>query len=112
MYDFNLLNDSIQTVKEGIDLKALEFKPLKDFIGQTIKVDGFFFTKGKYGKQVVVVANNAKINMPARALEKFEMIANSPEALKAVLDGHLVLTDIQERDTNNGTTTIYKFANI
>lgn len=112
MYDFNVLNDSIQTVREGIDLKELPFKPLKDFREQTLKVDGFFFTKGKFGKQVVIVANNAKINMPARAVEKFEVIAQTPEALKCMFDGHLIITDIHEVETRNGVTTSFKLGNI
>lgn len=112
MFDFNALNKSIQTVREGIDLQALPFKRLKDYHGQTLKVDGFFFTKGKYGKQVVLVANGAKINMPARAVEEFEIIAKTPDALQTMLDGHLILTDINERETTNGATTIYKFGNI
>lgn len=74
-----------------------------------LKVDGFFFTQGKYGKQVVIVANNCKINMPARAVEKFEQIMSDSVMLQAVLDGRLALTDIKEVSTKNGTTTTYTF---
>lgn len=106
---FENLNKYQATVKEGIDLNLLQFKPLKDFIGQTVKVDGFFFTNGRYGKQVVVVGNGYKINMPGRAVEEFEVIQSNPVMLKAVLDGKLMLGDIKIKDSTNGTTTIYKF---
>ena len=59
------------TVKEGIDLQSMEFKNIREFEGQTIHVDGFFFTRGTYGEQVVVVGNGYKINMPKKAVEDF-----------------------------------------
>lgn len=107
---FENLNLSSRTVKEGIDLGQLEFKPLKDFIGQNIYVDGFFFTDGKYGRQVVVVGNGAKINLPSRYVEKFEMIESDAEMLKGVLASKLVLTNVKSIDTNNGKTTTFTFA--
>ena len=61
---FNELNNGRRTVKEGIDTKKYVFVPLRDFIGKVIKVDGFFFTNSKYGKQAVVVGNGCNINMP------------------------------------------------
>lgn len=109
---FEELNTYAQTIRDGINLETMEFKPLKDFRGMTLRVDGFFFTDGKFGRQVVVVANGYKINMPKRAVEKFEAIQDNPEKLKGVLDGHLALADIKEKDTTNGTTTIYTFKTI
>ena len=106
---FENLNLTSKTLKEGIDLGALEFKPLKDFIGSEINVDGFFFTEGKYGKQVVVVGNHAKINLPSRYVEKFEQIEASEEMLQGVRDGKLVLTNIRSIETNNGNTTTFQF---
>lgn len=107
---FEDYNVQKQTIREGIDTNAMEFKPISDFVGQTIKVDGFFFTtKGKYGKQVVVVGNGSLINMPKRAVEVFEKIANNEAQLQAVLGGHLMLTDITPITTKNGPSTAYKF---
>lgn len=99
------------TIREDVDIKDMEFKPLKDFCGKTLNVDGFFFTTGKYGKQVVVVANGYKINMPARAVEDFEKIQNNANALNAMLAGGLIINSIKMIDTKNGTTASYKFAN-
>ena len=109
-YNFDNLNKR-STVREGIDTQSMEFKPLKEFCGQRVKCDGFFFTDGKYGKQVVVVGSGYLINMPARAVEQFEEIAGNAEAVDAVLKGHLVLNDIKMTDTRNGKTTAYTLSN-
>ena len=107
---FESYNVQRQTVREGVDTDSMEFKPISEFVGQTIKVDGFFFTtKGKYGKQVVVVGNGSLINMPKRAVETFEKIADNDAQLKAVLEGHLSLVDIKPIETKNGPSTSYKF---
>lgn len=103
---FNELNNGRRTVKEGIDTKKYDFVPLRDFIGKVIKVDGFFFTNSKYGKQVVVVGNGFNINMPKRATEVFEAIQNSDEMIKAVLDGHLEIIDIENFATDKGNDTV------
>ena len=106
---FEKLNkNSVTTIKEGIELKELPFVKLKDCIGETLKVDGFFFTNGSYGKQVVVVANGKKINFPNRAIAQFEDIMANEEMLKAVLEGKLIINDIKEVKAKKGTTTSYK----
>lgn len=107
---FAKLNNYKKTVRDGIDTDKMEFKPLKDLCGQHIKVDGFFFTTGKYGKQVVVVGNGVLINMPERCVAQFEDIAADEEMLKAVLEGHLMLDNIAMKTTKNGTTTIFDYA--
>lgn len=109
---FNELNNNNRTIKEGIDTRKMNFRPLKDFVGQRINVDGFIFTEGKYGKQVVVVGNGCLINMPARAVEVFETIAHDNVMLKAVLDGKLALTEIEPIETKNGTTTTYTLTDV
>lgn len=103
---FNELNNGRRTVKEGIDTKKYDFVPLRDFIGKVIKVDGFFFTNSKYGKQVVVVGNGCNINMPKRATETFETIQNNDAMIKAVLEGHLEIIDIQNFSTDKGNDTV------
>lgn len=104
-----LNNNARRTIKENIDLGTMEFKPLKEFVGQVVKVDGFFYTNGKYGKQVVVVGNGCKINVPSREVAKFERIEESDDMLKAMMEGHLILTNIVERNTRNGTTVFFKY---
>ena len=103
---FNELNNGRRTVKEGIDTKKYDFVPLRDFIGKVIKVDGFFFTKSKYGKQVVVVGNGCNINMPKRATETLEKLQHKYFRYVAVLGGHLEIIDIQNFSTDKGNDTV------
>ena len=113
----NLNKTFANTVKEGIDTKVLSYKPLKDFVGKTVIVDGYFFNdKGRYGRQVVVVGHEAGkdvmlwlINMPARYVEQFEAINSDPAMLESVLNGGLRLEEIEMVDTKNGITTACKF---
>lgn len=100
-----------RTVREGIDTDNMEFMPLKDYIGGEIVVDGYFFTQGKYGKQVVVVGNGAKINMPGYAVKNFERIDADEAAVAAVLDGKLKIVDIEELSTKNGITVAFRLTN-
>lgn len=110
---FNELNH-IRTVKDGINTKELTFKPLSDFVGKTIKVDGFFFTVGKYGRQVVVVGNGYNINMPKRAERTFDAIANNQYMLNAVLNGKLEIINIEKKETKSeaGFTTLYELHDV
>ena len=113
MYDFTKLNKTVSTVREGLDLSTMEYRKLKEFCGQTIRVDGFFFsTKGKYGKQVVVVGNGYKINMPNRAVAQFEAIQKDKEALNDLMNGHLVIMNIAERQLDKGIAVTYTLGNI
>lgn len=106
---FSNLNSN-STIKEGISLDGMEFKPIKDFIGDEVLVDGFYFnSKSKYGEQVVVVGNGCLINMPSWAVKDFKSIRDNEEQLNAVLTGHLKLTDIKQTSTKNGTTTSYSY---
>lgn len=89
------------------DLGALPFVGLKEYIGKEIKVEGYFFSEGNYGKQVAIISEGKKINMPKRCVEDFERF--NEEEKKAVLEGKLLLTDIKEVNTKNGTTTVFKY---
>lgn len=114
---FENLNKSFEnTVKEGINTKELDFIALKELVGATVEVDGFFFNdKGRYGRQVVVVGHKKGsdiewlINMPARYVEQFEMINSDPAMIESVLNGGLRLEDIEMIDTKNGMTVACKF---
>lgn len=112
-YDFSKLNKGANGVRpENIDTDDFEFVKLSEFVGKTLPVVGFFYTNGDYGKQVVVITDDCLVNMPARAVEEFEGIEADPDARASVLDGGLVLTDIEVVKTKRGKdTTVYKFAN-
>ena len=96
-------------VKEGTDLQSMEFKKLKEFIGATLNVDGYFFTNGDYGKQVCIIANGYKINMPLRCVEMFETIDTDEELKNAVVEGKMIIANIEERKTKKGATTTFEF---
>lgn len=106
---FNSLNKNTRTIMQGIDTKNMEFTSLASYVGKVVAVKGFFFTEGNYGKQVVVVARDNLINMPARATEEFEEIAKNEEMLSAVLNGELLLTDISPVSAKAGDTYSYTF---
>lgn len=124
MVDFKKFNKTMQaTVREGIDTKAISEKKgynhLSEFEGKVVAVDGFFFTEGDYGKQVVVVGHDKDdasdirlINMPKRATEQFEEFAGDADTLKAILAGHLALVDIQPKQAKRGPTTVWEYDNI
>lgn len=99
-----------RTIREGVDLQALNFIKLSDLTGAIIKVDGFFFTEGRYGEQVVVVGNNYKINMPAKAVKQFHQIEEDGQMLKALLEGHCCIKDIAVVTKNGRNITLYKIA--
>ena len=105
---FKELNkNTSKTIKEGIELEKLEFIKLKELEGKDLILDGFFFTNGDYGKQLVVVSTPYKVNMPARAIGQFEAIANDEEMLKALLDGKCKITNIRSGKAKRGNTTFY-----
>lgn len=107
---FEKLNTKVQTIREGVETENMQFASLKDFDGQTIKVDGFFFTKGQYGEQVVVVGNGYKINMPERCVEEFKNIRDDEVLRNGVLQGRLCLKNVRRKATNKGVTYIFEYA--
>lgn len=109
---FEKFNKNVKTIREGVNTDDMEFVKLEEFIGQTVKVDGFFFTEGNYGEQVVVVGNGYLINMPTRCVEDFHEIEGEEKMLYAVLNGHLALTNIREKQAKAGMTTIFDYTDI
>lgn len=113
-FNFESLNKGNKsTIKEGINTQEMTFVSLKEYVGKEIKPDGFFFTdKGRYGRQVVLVADGKKINIPKRYVETFEGIRDNADALDAFLNGHVLLTNIRNIDCNDGKTVCFDFKNV
>lgn len=109
---FESLNNQSRTVKEGTDLASMEFRTLKEFVGQDIRVEGFFFTNSKYGEQVSIIGGGYKINMPKWCVEKFKTIQENDKLLDYMFNGHLGITGVKEKTTKNGTTVTFLFATI
>lgn len=108
---FKELNKATKsTIKEGTDLEDMQFVKLRDFVGQNLIVDGFFFNNGDYGKQVVLVANGYKINLPARYVEVFEAIQAEDSMIDAMFAGHMKIDNIRNVKTKHGFTTVFDFA--
>lgn len=111
-YNFESKNHSSKkTIKDGIKTEDMKFQPLKDFIGEELQLDGFFFTDGKYGKQVVVIANDVKINLPKRFTEDFLEFRDNDEAREDIISGKLWLVNIREIDAKEGKTVTFDYKN-
>lgn len=108
-----LNKNSKKTVRDGINTDEMKFIGLKDLCGEELKVDGFFFTSSpKYGEQVVVVANGKKVNLPKRYTDIFKSIRDNDDQLKAVLDGHMGMTNIHMVETDQNPTPVFDFKDI
>lgn len=118
-FNFESMNSNKKTMKDGINLDKMgDFVSWKNYIGQDISVEGFFFTKGKYGEQVVIVGHSAqipdnkKINIPKRFTENFKQIRDNDEALEQVIAGKLVLANVREFDAENGKTGTFDYKTV
>ena len=112
-YNFSKLNKANGVRPADFNTEDFEFTHIREYVGKDIPVKGFFFTVGKKGKQVVIITDDCFVNMPARAVEEFEALESDPEAVKAILNGELVLTDIEYpvMTKSGNETTVYNFAN-
>lgn len=110
-FNFGQYNVTVKkTLKDGIDLDEMDFIGIKEYIGKEIQVEGFFFTESKkYGKQVVLVSGDKKINIPKRYTETFMKFRDDDEALKDIMEGHLWIKDIKAFDANEGKTVVFNF---
>ena len=97
---------------ESVDLTALEFHKLAEFVGQELTLKGFFFSNGTYGKQVVIYTTTptypmgVKINMPKRYVALFEEVLKTPNAKEQILSNHCLISNIQTKKTKTGKDTV------
>lgn len=104
---FKEMNTTKRTVNEGIDTKEFPFTKLKDYVGRNVRIWGYFFTNGKYGKQLVCVTDSALINMPKRYVGTFDGFTDNE--IDAIKSGCLVLSNIRMIDSDNGTTVTFDY---
>lgn len=99
-----------RTIMENVNTEGMEFKKLRDFINTELPCRGFFFTANKITgeMQVVVVTDTCLVNMPRRAYEQFKTIEETPEMLKAVLEGKLTIAVHDMVKTRAGATVQYE----
>lgn len=77
------------------DLKGYTFTSLKELYNsedikhKTHSLDGFYFTRGKFGVHAVVVMADVKklVDMPLNLTKVFNDIVNSSESVKDIKDG-------------------------
>lgn len=111
--DFNSRNTAV--LPEELDLSVLEFVKLGDLEGQEFKLGGFFFSHGKYGEGVSIYAKTqdyqggVKINLPKRYVDTFKNILNTKGAKEAILNGHVLITNIKSYEGKNGRTVGFDF---
>lgn len=92
---------------DGLNTEGWAFKKIKDFIGETVPVKGYYITKGKFGDQCVVIGNGVLINMPDRAVDEFTGIFGDESNRSLLKAGKISLKNIKPLDTNSGKTTAY-----
>lgn len=92
------------TVNQSINTKELPFVKLKDKLGSSVKIFGYFFTNGDYGKQLVCVTKTELINMPNRYVEVFENW--SDDEREAIINGKLILSNIREYVSKSGRASV------
>ena len=115
-FNFNKFNKGTKVIRPGVDNSIYGFVGLGDFENETIHIDGFFFTDGynEGEKQVVLIGAGTNINMPGRATAIFQELAEDPEAVNAVLNGELYITDIhllKAKDKKKKDTYSFKLVN-
>ena len=75
------------------DLKGYEFTNLKELYNsepnKVHALDGFYFTRGKFGVKVVVVMSDVKkrVDMPIYLTKVFNDIVNNTDAVKDIKNG-------------------------
>lgn len=103
---------------EDLDLTLLEFKPLKEYVGEEIVIRGFFISNGQFGEQVAVYARTKrepggiKINIPKRYVEQFRLILNDTDSKVQILNGNVKMVNIKTVKTKKGQDSVsFEFKN-
>lgn len=104
MAKLNARNNKV--TMDGVNTDGMEFKKISEFIGKEVPVKGYFFTKGRYGEQIVIITTDCLINMPGRSADEFRSIFADANNLSSLMAGKIKLTNIQFSDTKSGTKTV------
>lgn len=101
---FESLNgNSFEKVELPFSTENHEFRKLKDLIGLTFPLYGFFPTMGKFGKQYSLITDTCYINTPKWFTEKLDKFS---DAEKSAIwgNGSHSITNIREIETKNGVS--------
>lgn len=106
-----------KTMPEGINLDDLEFTHVKNLKKKDLPmpVCGYFINKSKYGLNVTLIGKTGKdeyigLNIPSWYVERFRDATD--EDVQQILDGRLMIEEVEEITTSNGTTYQIKFADV
>lgn len=114
----NLNSNRRETVPEGIKLDDINYINIKKYAGKKLKqpitLCGFFISKGKYGLGVTLLGKVddelTGINIPSWYTDRFKEATD--EEVQQILDEKLVITAVDEKTTNNGTTYVITFEDV
>lgn len=98
------------TLPETIKLDEITFTKARDLVGDKfdpMTLLGFFFKKGKYGKEVTIVVDRdgeaLGVNIPNWYIKTFEDLTD--EEVKEILDGKQALESVEAFETQGGNTS-------
>lgn len=98
------------TLPNDIKLEDLTYTKARDLVGdkfEPMTLAGFFFKKGKYGKEVTLVVNRngelLGVNIPNWYIKTFEDLTD--DEVKEILDGKQALESVEAFETQGGNTS-------
>lgn len=98
------------TLPNDIKLEDLTYTKARDLVGdkfEPMPLAGFFFKKGKFGKEVTLVVNRngelLGVNIPNWYIKTFEDLTD--EEVKEILDGKQALESVEAFETQGGNTS-------
>lgn len=98
------------TLPKDIKLEDLTYTKARDLVGDTFDpmvLKGYFFKKGKYGKEITLVVDRAGellgVNIPSWYIKTFEDLAD--EEVNEILEGKQALESVEAFETQGGNTS-------
>lgn len=98
------------TLPEEIKLDEITYTKARDLVGDKFDpmvLKGYFFKKGKFGKEITLVADRAGellgVNIPSWYIKTFEDLTD--EEVNEILDGKQALESVEAFETQGGNTS-------
>lgn len=86
--------NTFQRVDWGIDTKGMKFNKLGNVFNHgvtTVNCNGFFFTTGEYGTQVVAIGDTELYNLPKAKVEVVKEMIKDADTVNAIKNKKLAL---------------------
>lgn len=98
------------TLPKEINLDEITYTKARDLVGDKFDpmvLKGYFFKKGKFGKEITLVVDRAGellgVNIPSWYIKTFEDLTD--EEVKEILDGKQALESVEAFETQGGNTS-------